>query len=492
MSLLNDDKSPAPRVQRFLSEEALERLEVRLQELAQLSDEYAAALRTGHADPDLAERFTAAARQATGSAELLELLREADRERHENQTITQISMAFASAAGIDELLRLVLDLVKRVVQYDAGGIFLYNRDISQIEIDLLRGYEKIDRDLIYKKFQKGVAVGEGIVGTVIKTGRPINVRDVRTDPRYINGRNGTLSEVAVPIIVQDEVIGALNLESDHTDNFTERDVRSLIVFANHAGVALERAKAERLRMHSKRIEEEISLARRIQLTFLPDSNPQFAPYDIAGVNISSSEVGGDYYDYIQLTDTDLGICIADVTGHGMGAALLMATYRACLRIESRNNFAIRTILSKVNNFIYETNPPDAFVTGVYGVLDRKNDIFSYSNAGHNWPILLRGDGTIERLDTGGLLVGAFPKVKYEETRVKINAGDLLLLFTDGANEALCRDGDQFGEGRLLESLERHRHLPAGEMVKAIADDVIEFRSEDEVQDDLTLMVIKHD
>jgi sigma-B regulation protein RsbU (phosphoserine phosphatase) len=224
---------------------------------------------------------------------------------------------------------------------------------------------------------------------------------------------------------------------------------------------------------------------------LPAEIPEFAPYDVAGVNISSSEVGGDYYDFIPITATDLGIAIADVTGHGAGAALMMATYRACLRIESRNNFAIRAILSKVNDFIYETNPADAFVTAVYGVLDRQNHVFSYSNAGHNWPLLLRRSGAVEQLDTGGLLMGAFPRVKYEEARVKLHPGDTLLLFTDGATEATRTDGEQFGDARLLASLKAHRAKSALELVRAIRADVIEFRSEDEFQDDLTLSVIKY-
>lgn len=481
----------SPRAWRGLSEEALESLERKLLDVSTLAGAFADSLRTGHVNAEQADRFAAAAREATGSAQLLDLLREADRERQENQTILQVSMAFASAASIDELLHLVLDLVKRVVQYDAGGIFLYNHDLRQIEIDMIRGYEQIDRDLIFKKFQQGVALGEGIIGTVIKTGEPINVRDVRTDPRYIDGRHATLSEVAVPIIVQDEVIGALNLESDRTNNFTERDVRSLIVFANQAGVALERAKADRLRMHSKRIEEEIALARRIQNSFLPQRNPEFAPYELAGINISSSEVGGDYYDFIPITDTDMGIAIADVTGHGAGAALMMATLRACLRIESRNNFAIRTILSKVNDFIFETNPSDSYVTGIYGVLDRTNHVFSYSNAGHNWPILMRKNGDIELLETGGLLLGAFRKVVYDESQVRLRPGDILLLYTDGANEAIASGGEQFGDERLMESFRAHKGRSAAEIVRAISDDVLAFRSEDEFQDDLTLSVIKY-
>ena len=315
--------------------------------------------------------------------------------------------------------------------------------------------------------------------------------DTAHDPRYIEVRKATRSELAVPIIVRDEVIGAFNLESDDVDGFDERDLRSLTTFANHAGVALERARSERLRQHARRIEEEISIARKIQTSFLPESTPDFAPYGLAGCNFPSSEVGGDYYDFIPITDTDIGVAIADVTGHGIGAALLMASFRSCLRIESRNSFAVRTILAKVNDFIFETNPPENYVTAVYGVLDRKNHVFSYSNAGHNPPLLMRADGSTELLETGGLLLGVLPNVHYEETFVRMHPGDVIVFYTDGLTESRDADEREYGLERLRAIVQSCRHLPASEMACCISDDVRQFRSPSVSQDDLTLSIIKY-
>jgi phosphoserine phosphatase RsbU/P len=487
----NAGQSDSTRRSNALPAELIERVEERLEELADVATELTRATRAGNADPALAERFVAVSKEATRSSGVLELLREADRERQENQTLMQIGMAFSSALSIDELLRMVLDSLQKVVRYDAAGIFLYDRELGQVEIDMLRGYEAADHELIHRKFQEGVKLGDGIIGTVIKTGKLIRVPDVRTDPRYIDGRYSTRSEIAVPIVVRDEVIGALNLESDDLDAFSVRDVNSLIIFASHAGLAVERARADRLRMHAKRIEEEIALARRIQTSFLPSVVPKFDPYDLAGTNIPSSEVGGDYYDFIPITDTDLGIVIGDVSGHGAGASLLMATFRACLRIESRNNFAIRTILSKVNEFIYETNPPDAFVTAVYGVLDRREHYFSYSNAGHNYPFVLRATGESEYLETGGTLLGAFPDVDWDETRVKLARGDVLVLYTDGVTESMNAQGREFGINRLVKMVRELRSRSAREIVEAVTNAVLEYRSEDQPQDDLTISVIKY-
>jgi sigma-B regulation protein RsbU (phosphoserine phosphatase) len=295
----------------------------------------------------------------------------------------------------------------------------------------------------------------------------------------------------VPILVRGEVIGALNLEADVLDAFTERDLRSLTTFANHAGVALERARSDRVRQHARRIQEEIALARRIQVSFLPPSDPQFEPYDLAGMISPSSEVGGDYFDFIPITDTDLGVAIGDATGHGVGAALLMANFRACLRIESRNNFAVRTILAKVNNYLYETNLPESFVTAVYGVLDRLHHVFSYANAGHNPPLLMHRDGRFELLEVGGLVLGAFPDVEYEETAIHLAPGDLLCLYTDGVTEAYDDRGREFGLERLKRQLREGRNLPAADLVRRINDTVHDYQSANSPQDDLTLTVIKY-
>ena len=449
-------------------------------------------LRADTADPVAAERWLNVWREAVRGEAMLDLFREVERERQENQTLMEISMKLSSTSAIEEVLRTILDSLRQVVEFDAAGIFVYDRDIGQLEIDMLVGYEKVERQKLYQKFQEGVKVGQGIVGTVILTSHYVYDPDVRLDPRYIAARESTLSELAVPILVSGEVIGALNLESDKLDAFTERDRRSLITFAGHAGVALERARADRLRQHTRRMQEEITLARRIQTSFLPESTPDFSPYDLAGANFPSSEVGGDYFDFIPITQTDMGVAIGDVTGHGVGAALLMANFRACLRIESRNNFAVRTILAKVNNYLFETNLPENFVTAVYGVLDRQNHIFSYANAGHNPPFLLHRDGRMDPLTVGGLLLGAFPDVVYKETSIRLNPGDVLVFYTDGITEAYDDAGNEFGVERLQTMVYELRDLSAKDMVKRIREAVRQFQAPGSTQDDLTLSIVKYD
>ncbi|MFZ5433506.1 MAG: PP2C family protein-serine/threonine phosphatase [Calditrichota bacterium] len=470
----------------------LSELDRHLRQLSELSGDLIQSLQQGNADHELIEQFLMLWRETVRGDAVLEMFREVERERQENQTLIDISMKLSSSSAIEDVLRTILDSMRQVVDFNAAGIFIYNRDMGQLEIDMLVGYEGAERELIYKKFQQGVKLGQGIVGNVIQRGVPHYAPDVRTDEYFIPARDGTLSELAVPILARGEVIGALSLEADRLDAFTERDQRTLTTVANHAGVALERARDDRLKQHTRRMQEEIALARRIQLSFLPRKMPNFEPFDIAGVNFPSSEIGGDYFDFIPITRTDLGVAIGDATGHGVGAALLMANFRACLRIESRSNFAIRTILRKVNDYLFETNLPESYVTAVYGVLDRQNHIFSYANAGHNPPILFRSNGDVERLEVGGLILGAFPHVGFDETAVRMERGDVLVLYTDGVTEARDAGGTEFGVQRLISLIEDFKDHTAQEIVNRVTQHVRDYRSlTDEAQDDLTVSIIKY-
>jgi len=456
--------------------------------VADLLDE----LRASKADPERIDRFLKLAAAVTSTEEVLRLKAEAERERAEYQLLQEVSLRLSSAAEIRDVLRAILESLGQVVKYDAAGIFVFNKDLGIIEVDMLSGYQGAQRNRVYSKFQEGVKHGEGIVATVVFSGKPLYVPDVRKDTRYVEVRPTSLSELAVPIFVRDELIGAFNLEADVVDAFSERDLRTLMTFASHAGVALERARADRERQHTRRIEEELSLARRIHTGFLPKSMPAFAPYDMGGMNFPSSEVGGDYYDFIRITDDDLGIIMSDVAGHGVAAALLMANFRACIRIESRAHYAIKTILERVNEFLVETNPPDSFVTAIYGVLNRRHNILTYSNAGHNPPLLIRSGQQITLLENGGPILGFLPDATYAEGVVNLEPDDVLVFYTDGVTEARDEAGTEYGMERLADAANRYRALPANEMARRISHDVYAFQAPDLTMDDLTLSIVKYD
>jgi len=413
-----------------------------------------------------------------------QLYRTARRQADQRKTLFDVNKQLMTSLTLDEVLHNILLALQKVVDYDAGGVYLVEGASDDVESITSIGYDPIqEKDL-------GLKIGQGIVGTVARTGKAENVSDVSTDSRYINARPGTRSEIVVPIVSDSRLIGVVNLENDRTDAFSDEDMEILEIFASQAAISIDRARMHKYMLDQKQIEEQLSIARTIQKTFLPKKVPQLPGYDIWGVNIPSGEVGGDYYDFITIVENQLGVTIADVSGKGIPAALIMASFRASLLAEIRNNYAIRSICSKVNNLLCESLEPENFVTGIYGVLDIKNSIFTFSNAGHNPGLLLRAEGNIEELSEGGIILGIRPDSEYEERPVYIAPADVLCLFTDGVTEAENDQGDQFDTHRVVDIIRQSRTLPAARIGAKIIKAVKEFAGRDFGMDDLTLIIIK--
>src|SRR2546421_664104 len=210
------------------------------------------------------------------------------------------------------------------------------------------------------------------------------------------------------------IIAAFNLESDRANNFGEKDLEWLSVLATQVAIAIDKARLHEELLEKKRLDEELHIAHEVQLSLLPTAAPKLPGLDIAGMNVPSRDVGGDYYDFIPIVAGHLGIVVADVVGKGIPASIIMASFRAFLRAEIRNNYAIQTIWSRVNNLLYEILQIHQFVTAFYGVLDLERRRVTYSNAGHHPALLLRPDGQWRQLKRGGTGLGIFEGAAYEE------------------------------------------------------------------------------
>ena len=431
-----------------------------------------------------AEKLDGLEEQLQRYEHLLQNIEELQRTRLEIHLITQIALSLANTLDRDEVLKLIVQSLKQVVDYDAAAIFVISRDGQTLESEYTIGYKAHNADRIRQK------LGSGIIGWSMERMIPIAVADVARDPRYIDARRRTRSELVVPMFTDGKVIGCLNLESDRVGAYSEQDFGHLTTFASHAAVAIERARLHHEILQKQKIEEELVLARRMQRDLLPDSDPEYERFDIAGINVPSEAVGGDYFDYITLTDKDLGIVVSDVAGKGIPAAFVMASLRAALRIEALSRYAISSVLCKVNDFLHEFTDPETFVTAFYSVLDVQTGILTYANAGHNPPILLRVDGKIELLSEGGMLLGAFPNALYHEHRVNINAGDILVLYTDGATEAENITGEQFGVEGVIEVVRSAASNGSRDIISQLLDKIHSHTKTAELQDDITLMVIK--
>jgi len=234
--------------------------------------------------------------------------------------------------------------------------------------------------------------------------------------------------------------------------------------------------------------QELEQAREIQQFLLPKEIPQVAGFEIAGAWEPARVVGGDYFDVIKLSDTKLGICIADVAGKSVSAALLMANVQASVRAFAAENVPPSSVCSCVNSVLCCSVAAGKFVTLFYGVLDARLGTLSYANAGHLRPILLAADGRATQLENGGALLGVFPAWAYEDSIVQLHPGDRLLLFTDGITEAALPEGEEFGENRLIASARGRGQLSTEELKAHLLDDVKQFCAS-QLTDDATLIII---
>ena len=412
------------------------------------------------------------------------LYRQAKKEIHEKELLVKISEELLSSLSLNEVLKVIVDALKEAIEFTAGGVFILNTEKGEIDSLYTSGYENCSVDQIHLKF------GQGLVGYVADIGEPIIVSNVADNPHYIDMHCNTKSEMLVPLKVDKRVVGVFNIESDKLNAYSQNDLRLMTAFAAQAAVSIERAKLHEQLVESNRIAQQIKIARDIQMSFLPKTELSMPGYDITGENIPSDDVGGDYYDFIRIVDNQVGIAIGDVSGKGIPAALLMASFRASMIAEIRNNYSIRIICKKVNRLLYESMQPGNFVTAVYGVLDSKNHVFTFANCGHNLPLLLRADGSVEHLSEGGPLLGVTRDAEYEERPVYIGKNDIIILFTDGVVEVFNDNDEEFGEERLIEIIKANKNKSTTEIRDAIYMAVKEFASDSYTFDDFTMIVLK--
>jgi sigma-B regulation protein RsbU (phosphoserine phosphatase) len=253
--------------------------------------------------------------------------------------------------------------------------------------------------------------------------------------------------------------------------------------------AAEEARArEEALIHQQEQEREIAEAKAIQEKLLPREIPQMPGYEVASAWQSARLVGGDYFDILPLDDRTLGLCIADVAGKGMPAALLMSNLQAAVRGLSTPSLAPNLLCSRLNSIVYRNTDSDRFITFFYAQLDGPTRRLAYVNAGHNAPFVVRSDGTHERLREGGTVLGVFASRDYEMGLAQLSSGDRVILFTDGVTEACSPAAEEFGEARLLRVLRDHCTLSADELQAKILAVVAEF-SGGRWQDDATLLVL---
>lgn len=397
-----------------------------------------------------------------------------------------------STLDLNKVLMRIMKSAERVMHAEASSLMMRDEETDELIISVPTG------PATAKLSGFRVPSGKGISGWVAAHGQPTAVPDVSKDPRFygnVDEESGfqTKSIVCVPMKNQEgKIIGVLQVLNRIDGNpFTDEDIPLFTAFADQAAIAIENARLHIEELAKERLERELILARQIQQGFWPENPLPIDGLSIAGMSHPAMDVGGDYYDFIPITDNQLGIIVGDISGKGISAALLMATFRAALRAQIDINRSASDTISLVNNSIVRDTPPEKYLTLFYGVFDTNTRQLIYVNGGHTPGFLYNAHSKEEKyLDLGGTLVGFLENFPFEEGEESLESGSVLLLFSDGATDALNMDDEEFGFERLYALVREHCHLDAKGLIDVIYQNIIQFSKGASQFDDITMIVLK--
>jgi sigma-B regulation protein RsbU (phosphoserine phosphatase) len=323
--------------------------------------------------------------------------------------------------------------------------------------------------------------------------RPLVISDPHADQRFqgVAWDDSIRSLLAVPMMIKSEIRGVLTLYNKRDAKpFSEDDQRLLAIIAGQSAQVVENARLYEKELALLKMQEEVRLAAHIQDELLPKAGPELPGYQIAGKTIPAQQVGGDYFDFIRIDERRLALCVGDVTGKGLPASLLMANLQATLRGQTLVIESPKTCLERSNRLLFESTSPEKFAPLFYAILDTEHHRLSYCNAGHDRPFLLSSSSQPHRLKTGGIPLGMIDGFPYEEESLPLNAGDLVVIYSDGVTEAMNAAGEMFGEERISAVIDQHQHAPACEIIDQLLAAVREHAAGHPQSDDITVVVVR--
>ena len=299
----------------------------------------------------------------------------------------------------------------------------------------------------------------------------------------------------VPLIVDEESIGAMVINMRQPRLLESDELRFLRLMANQTAMAIAKASLVREQIKRERLEEELEIGQQIQRSLLPADNPEIEGWEFAAYYNSAQQIGGDFYDFFSLNNKGnlLGMVIADVSGKGVSAALFMALSRSIIRTKAFTGRRPWDVLRRSNRLICKDSRSNLFLTAFYATLDTDTGHLIYTNAGHNRPLWLNSrTGDVQELATTGIVLGVFEQVKLGEGEVDIEPNDFLVVYTDGVTEAMNENRELFGEERLCEVISARQYETAQELLDAIINGIEVFAGETPQSDDITLFVVKRE
>jgi serine phosphatase RsbU (regulator of sigma subunit) len=425
-------------------------------------------------------------------AQLFDMLKE--QHIHEQAMLLELSNQLLARHDPDELMNYLVEEVRQLMEADACTLILPDEEPGYLAFLAASGWQA-DPVAAQHRAPANEVSGPGLV---MQTQEPIMVHDLRRAdpapwmPSWLR-EEGFRGHAVMPLIAEGNSIGALIIDSRKPRQLDENQMRFFQLLANQAAIAIEQARLQQEALKQQRMVEELSVAQRIQLSLLPDAPPVVPGWEFAAFYRPARQIGGDFYDFFDLPgkQSEWGIIVADVADKGVPSALYMALSRTVIRTTAFTGRSPASSLMRASNLILNDSQSDLFLSAFYAKLDTDTGRLIFCNAGHNPALWFRGAaGDFRELTTPGIILGAFEDIELEEQRVDIDAGDLLVLYTDGVTEAINPYNQEFGVPRLCEVLASRANGGAQQILKAVVDAVDAFAEDAPPFDDLTLVVVK--
>jgi len=406
--------------------------------------------------------------------------------------------ALGSGRVLDEVLALVLDSAIEVTGAERGFIMLAHR--GRLEFKLARARGKVT--LSGRTFETSQKIPE----QVFATGQQTIVEDL-LDGDLAQLHTGTVAlgirhVLCTPLRLvryvereeqrgADEAIGVLYLDSRERGALRSASAKAALeTLSAEAALAIENARLYRETLEKAKMEQELKVATAIQQSLLPQSNRAGAFFSTAAASVACRAVGGDFFDYVDLPGGQFGFIVGDVAGKGSPAALLAAAVLGMFSAEATYQSGTSPLMARLNHGVCRRGIEGRFLTAFYGML-AAGGAFTYTNAGHNAPVLVSPSSGVRRLETGGMVLGLFEHAEFAQETVMLSPGDFIVAFSDGVTEALNEQGEEYMDDRLLACIECHKTKPPQQILDAILADIREFAGEATPNDDVTVVMVRY-
>jgi phosphoserine phosphatase RsbU/P len=407
------------------------------------------------------------------------------RENENLRRILEIARYMAVTNDLDVLLGTIVEAACEVLECDRATIFLHDPAAKELFSRVAKGVDAI-------RFP----ADKGIAGQAARDRACVNVPDAYADPRFnpgVDKQTGyrTRNLLTFPLEnIQGDLIGVLQALNKNAGPFTAADEELARVLSAQAGVALERGRLIEEFSEKQRMQHDLDVARGIQQGLFPKKNPTVAGYEIAGWNRPADETGGDAYDFIPLPDGRLAIFLADATGHGIGACLVIAQARSLLRALLSVTQDLPAVAAGVNDLLADDLDPERFVTAFIGILDPKRNVLEYISGGQG-PLILISAAGVDSRNANAVPFAIMPGMVYPPPpRFEFAPGATLVLLTDGFYEAANAADEQYGEDRAIEFIRARAKLPLTKLIEELHADVVAFTAREKQSDDLTAVMAR--